>query len=278
MAGAGATGGMFSGNGDVPRGGGQQIIGGKQYTQYTPQWYDAMDQDKIHRATVAGTAAGSGGKAALTALGGLIGQGGSASGATLGGGSSPTLPRIGGDSGGGGGDFTQFDGGGGTPGVGHIAPIDMTAADAAAFGAAKDKVGQTTSGALTGLRSALAGRGMLGSGAEYRGTQGIVTKGQGELGDTARTQAVNDTAMAADIAKANQASDVTQRGQDVTKRGQNMDYSLGYRAGDITQRGQDINQQTANAQMQMTKSLQEAADRQKILQGIMGVLQGGAAY
>ena len=265
--------------GRVGMGSGQtQTINGQDYAMYSPQWYEAMRQNKITNAQTAGTAAGAGAKAAIDALGGMSGgAGGNGAAGASGGGQQPApMPRIG-DSGGG-GDYSKFDTGPGGIGASHIAPIDMTAANSAAFGRAKDQVGQQSAGALAGLRSALGGRGMLGSGAEYRGTQGVITKGQGELGEVSRTQAINDVAMSADIAKANQQADLTMRGQDISRRGQNMDYSLGYRSGDITQRGQDINERTSNAQMQMTRSLQEAAQRQQILQGIMGVLQGGQAY
>ena len=57
-----------------------------------------------------------------------------------------------------------------------------------------------------------------------------------------------------------------------------MDYTLGGRGQDITQRGQDIQYAESQAQLKLTKSLQEAAQRQQILQGIMGAINGSTLY
>src|ERR1035437_226844 len=47
-----------------------------------------------------------------------------------------------------------------------VAPVDTSAATGAAFNAAKDQVGQETSGSVSAMRSILGGRGMLGSRSE----------------------------------------------------------------------------------------------------------------
>ena len=255
----------LSGNGGRP-----QIIRGQTYSQYSPQWYEAMDQNRVDKGTNLGKTT----KAAYDAMGNPADTSSSSGSGSLAG-IGATIPRVGDSGGGDGGDWTRFDSPGGGGNAGHIGPIDMTAANAAAFGRAKDQVGQTTSGALTGLRSVLASRGMLGSGAESRGTVSAITKGMGELGDVSRANAINDVNVNLDVAKTNQASDIAQRGQDITKRGQNMDYSSTHRGQDITQRGQDISAENARMQMQYTKSLQEAAQRQQILQGILSTVGGG---
>ncbi len=272
-------------------GGRKQIIGGQDYEQYSPQWYAAMEKDKINRAKVSGTAAGTAGKAALDALGQVSGSTSSASAgsktANTGGGGFELPPRVG--SGGGLPDYQTFDsggsGGGGTGGVSpvtHISQPDQSAAEAAVFGKAKDQVGQETSGALAGLRSAMASRGLLGGQGEYRGTAGVINRGQGELGDVSRQQAVTHLGNEMDINKSNQAADLAGRGQDISantaRRGQNMDYTLGGRGQDVSQRGQDIQYAESQAQLAMTKSLQEAAQRQQILQGIMGAINGPSLY
>jgi hypothetical protein len=246
-----------------------QIINGQTYEQYSPQWYDAMRDSNVEKGRTLGRTT----KAAYDAMGNPAdteSSSGSGSGSLEG--IANTIPRIGDSPDGGGGTFAG-------PGrVEHINPIDMSKANSAAFGRAKDQVGQETSGALTGLRSALASRGMLGSGAESRGTVSAITKGQGQLGEVSRQQAENEANQNLDIAKTNYSGDISQRGQDVTTRGQDMDYRSTHRGQDITQRGQDIQQQEANASLQMTKSLQEAARRQEILNGIIKATSGQTLY
>ncbi len=135
--------------------------------------------------------------------------------------------------------------------VASIAPVDTTAAQSAAFARAKDQVGQTSAGALAGLRSSLASHGMLGSGSESRGTAAVVNAGQGQLGDVSRQQAIDSAANAQRTAEFNAtggitqrgqdiASADTQRGQDVTQRGQDVTSADTQRGQDVTQRGQDV--------------------------------------
>ena len=132
-----------------------------------------------------------------------------------------------------------------------IAPPDTSAAQANAFARAKDQVALQTAGSLASLRSALAGRGGLGGGAEVRGTQNVLTAGQAQLGDVAREQAIQEGNRLTDFAKTGYEGAITQRGQDVTARGQDIqsqesarDAALhaaetGYQ-GQIQQRGQDV--------------------------------------
>ncbi len=161
-----------------------------------------------------------------------------------------------------------------TSGYGSIPQIsqpNQDASEAAVFGKAKDQVGQETSGALSGLRSAMASRGMLGGQGEYRGTQAVFNQGQQELGDTSRQQAVTHLGNEMDINKAN-------LGANLTGREQNMSFDTAHRGQDISQRGQDIQYAEAQAQLAQTKSLQEAAQRQAILSGIMGAMNGPSLY
>jgi len=266
----------------MPGGAGNtQIINGQEYTMYSPQWYDAMRNYQATKAGAAGTAVGTGIKSALTALGDISGlTGGLSSSSSTGVAPSGSIPRIGGPTGSPSGGFSAPSSGssGSVGAIPQISMPNMSAAESAAFGKAKEQVGQEASSALTGLRSALAGRNMLGSGAEARGTLGVVTKGQGELGDVSRAQAENELATNLDVAKTNLGASLTGRGQDITQRGQNIDYTMGTRGQDITQRGQDIQQQEANAQLQLTQSLQQAAMRQQILNGIAGAINGSTLY
>jgi len=147
-------------------------------------------------------------------------------------------------------------------GVGQIGQIDTSAAQRAAFGRAKDQVGQEGAGALAGLRSSLGARGMLGSGAEYRGTTGVITKGQGELGDVSRQQAIDASGLAERTATTNAANALTGRGQDLSSQ------QSGY-AGQIAQRGQDIQAQIAQNNLLAENARVLAGQRQATLSGLM---------
>ncbi len=129
-------------------------------------------------------------------------------------------------------------------GTAHLAPVDTSAAEGASFAKAKDQVGQEASGALTGLRSALGSRGMLGSGLEERGTAAAATSAAGELGDVSRQAAVTKADLAQKNAETNLTAGVTQRGQDFQKEeaGNTLagNLAMAGSANAVTQRGQDI--------------------------------------
>lgn len=110
--------------------------------------------------------------------------------------------------------------------VAPIAPVDMTAANTAAFARAKDQVGQASASAITGLRSALGGRGMLGSGAESRGTASVINRGLGVLGDVSRTQAESGAALAGKAAETNYHGAIAQRDQDIGAQGHAQELQL----------------------------------------------------
>jgi hypothetical protein len=272
--------------------GGLQIINGQQYTQYSPEWYAAMEADKQRQAKSAGTATGTEAKAArdvvnpnaqsqqdalyaqmLASLNGAGGTSGVAGGVPAGNAGLPA--RIGSGGGGGvpsgGGAGGGFTGGGGVGGPGGgsgmVTPVDTRAAESAAFGRAKDTVGQTSQGALSGLRSALGGRGMLGSGAEMRTTANVFNKGQQQLGDVSRGQAIKSADLAQTNALANQQSELAQRSQGLTQRGQ-----------DISQRGQDIDAQTSANNLAAQIAQANAQARQSTLNGLLSALSKGGSY
>lgn len=89
---------------------------------------------------------------------------------------------------------------------------DLAAQDAA-FGRAKDRVGAIGRAGLTGLREAMASRGILGSGIEAAGTGQVFGEAAGGLGEVARDQAI------ASYQEAGKRAD-----RNVTKRGQDMGY------------------------------------------------------
>lgn len=175
------------------------------------------------------------------------------------------------------------------PGVPQIQAPDMTAANAAAFARAKDQVGQTARGALTGLAGAMAGRGTVGSGVEGRGMSSIINAGQGQLGDVSREQAISGANLAQRNAELGFTGGITQRGQDLAAIQARNDAMLRAREQDISQRGQDINTlsmqrgqdinqmgtgyQGAITQRGQDLSAQEAA-AQRALQALLAQYQG----
>lgn len=108
-----------------------------------------------------------------------------------------------------------FLGGAGTGGAtgGGVGDAADLAAQDAAFGRAKDRVGAIGRAGLTGLREAMASRGILGSGIESAGTGQVFGEAAGGLGEVARDQAI------ASYQEAGKRAD-----RNVTKRGQDMGY------------------------------------------------------
>jgi len=199
------------------------------------------------------------------------------SGAGYGGGPLPPMADFSMPSGGGGG------GGGGpaaTPApLPSITPPDTSAAQANAFARAKDQVALQTASSLASLRSALAGRGMLGGGGEVRGTQNVLTAGQAQLGDVSREQAIQEGQRLTDFAKAGYEGAITQRGQDITARGQDIQAQAQARAdtlhaaetgyeGQIQQRGQNVSLQAERE----AGARQAAATRNASVTALLGRL------
>lgn len=250
----------------MPGAGNTQIINGQAVQMYTPAWYAAQDSEKTRQAQNAGTNKA----ASINALKGELAKGsgpanpqtGAVPNRTIGSGmgslsfSSAGMGSVGsmGMPGGMGmGATTPYTP---APNVPNVAPIDTSAADRAIFARAKDQAGQTATGAMAGLRSQLAGRGMLGSGAEFRGIGNVANEGQRQLGDVTRQQAITDVGLTQDTAKTNYGGDITQRGQTISEnQGQASlmeqaasraaQNALAMRAQDITMRGQNISQQQA---------------------------------
>lgn len=178
-----------------------------------------------------------------------------------------------------GGTVTPSGGGSATGGGGyaHLAPVDTSAAESASFNKAKDQVGQESTGALAGLRSALGARGMLGSGLEERGTAAAATSAAGQLGDVSRQQAVTRASNAQKNAQANFEGDITQRGQDFQREEAANSLAgskeiAGYQ-GQITQRGQDISGANAARALEIEQAQLAAAQRSTALAGLEAVLK-----
>lgn len=169
------------------------------------------------------------------------------------------------------------------PEIERVVLPDNSAAAAAAFARAKDKIGAETAGSVSALRSALAGRGMLGGGSERRGTTSILTAGQANLGDTTREQAVSDVNRMTDFARMGYEGAIAQRGQDVTQRGQtigaydsaaNRDLSAASTAysGRISMRGQDLSASEGAANRQLQSDLAARASRRSSVNALLSRL------
>lgn len=130
------------------------------------------------------------------------------------------------------------------PGVGALGELDAAGqrAQAAVFGRAKDRAGQIARSALTGLRSALAERGVLGSGMEAQATGDVALQGAGMIADTSREEAIQEARRGERAREFQTQSMLQQRGQNISQRGQDLSQILGLRGQDITQRGQDVSQ------------------------------------
>lgn len=199
---------------------------------------------------------------------------GAGTGAAAGSGSGfPTVSYPGGPGGGQGGYGSS---GGSTGTYPQIQQVDTRAAEDAAFNRAKDKSGLVAESALSGLRSSLGGRGLLGSGAESRGTNAVINKGQQELGDVIRQNAITSSENAQQNAIANYQGQTTMRGQDIgantTMRGQDIGERETQYQGGITQRGQDVQAQSEanrNALLQTQLQFQRQAQALEALKGLV---------
>ena len=105
--------------------------------------------------------------------------------------------------------------GGGVANLPAITMPDTSAANAAAFGRAKDQAGQTARASLTALRGEMAGRGLRGSGIEAGEVGKTIARGAAGVNEFTREQAIQDAGNAADLAKQEYQGRITQRGQDI---------------------------------------------------------------
>ena len=119
--------------------------------------------------------------------------------------------------------MTQF-GIGGQPapatGAGGAAPTGATtaqedAADAAAFAAAKDKIGLVNRAAQTDIGNEVIARGIGGSGIEAGMRAGAIESGQGQLGQVVRDEATAKRGRAYQVADRDVAAGLTKRAQDI---------------------------------------------------------------
>lgn len=238
-----------------------QIINGQSYEQYTPAWYKAQQDDTINRAGVAGTAEGTGEANYLSklspTLAGLYSAVGSSGGTSTAG--RPSTVGYPSAPGGGGGSTANpaqvsFPTGGSSMTMSPtatIAPLDLSASDAAAFANAKDQAGQTAGASMTGLSQALAGRGMGGAGYEAGQIGSTLSTAANTIGSAGRAKAVEDANLTAQGNVANLNASVAQRGQDIGQKESQAGLDAAARntaySGGITQRGQDIGTQEAQA-------------------------------
>ena len=128
--------------------------------------------------------------------------------------------------------------------IGSIGPIDMTAANSAIYGRAKDVAGQTGRASIDTLRAVLGETGQLGGGAESQGVRDIVENAAGQVGDVNREMAIQGGRQAFDVARTNQAAGITQRGQDI--QAQEAQARLAQEQADIM-----FKQQMARSQQQL---------------------------
>lgn len=197
-----------------PMGAGTQIIQGKTYQQYSPEWYDAMRQSKITNASANGQAAGAYASGAMTSLNGLL----------PGGGIGGPFPSGSNDPGAGGGPGAGGPGGGGLPPSLELA--DPSASNAAIFAKAKDAVGQQSRAAINSLNDEMAGQGMSGSGFQGQQLENIIASGAGNLGQVSRDLASKNADTANDFAKTRYQGGITERGQNIQSQEANAQLEL----------------------------------------------------
>lgn len=128
---------------------------------------------------------------------------------------------------------------------------DRTAAESAAFGRAKERIGKVGKSAIDSLKDKMSSMGMGGSTAEARGVADVTNSAQGEMGEVIRQQAEDHLDRADQIDDRNLTAGLTQRGQDIGQNTTNF-------TGGIQQRGQDyqgaMNDPTRQMIMQMLSS------------------------
>lgn len=233
--------------------GNMQVINGKSYVMYSPEWYKAQQTETQRGAEEKGTAAGTTAGAALNALqsrvpdvygrGVLTGSRTSSSSSTAGGG----LPYVGAGGTGGVGGV----GGGGVAGAGPSAgglslprepnPAEgLNRATEINLARAKERQGQLARSAVTGLRGALGERGVLGSGIETGATQGIASNALQSLTDINRQGMIDEDEQARALAALTYQGGVSQRGQDLSGLLGQLQADVTRRGQDVTQRGQDV--------------------------------------
>lgn len=266
----------------------QQLINGVSYTQYTPAWEAAMNAENTKQAGVAGTAAGTAAGSAQNAeytaahpgyqvpppppsIAGLFsavnGYGTGAPTAPAGNWQTQSLP-------GGSASMTGLSTAAGSaptvPTVPTVAP-GLSAAQSLQFARAKDQIGAGISGSVAGLRSELGASGMLGSGAQSRGTAAIINAGQGQLANESTSEATTAADQENTNNLANASAGVTQRGQTITAADAAAQNATAQRGQDLSLLEQQ-NTITANA------NAAAVANRNAILAGLIKSATAGGSY
>lgn len=93
---------------------------------------------------------------------------------------------------------------------------DRTAAEAAAYGRAKDRIGLNAQAGLRAMQGLMAARGISGSGIEAALSEGTVGAALGQLGEVARDQAITGLQRDWAVEDRDWAGNIQQRGQDIS--------------------------------------------------------------
>lgn len=148
-----------------------------------------------------------------------------------------------------------------------VNPANPSAANAAAFAAAKDKAGASAGASIRALRGLLANQGQLGGGPAAGAMRQAVETANQPVNDVIRQQQVQDQQTNNQFAQFNAQLQMAQRQQDATMRQAQEQAAIAQRGQDVALRGQDIQQQEAAAQRS-----------QAILAGLLGSLNINASY
>lgn len=238
MAGVGAptAGSSFQGPGKATAPPGYHIA-------YGPGGGQSLERDPLAAGFDAGNARGSAISALSPSLAGLLSSLGIST-ATPGGGTPPAN--------------------GGAPSMGNVAnistsavaPVDMTTANEATFGAAKDQAGQTGRSEIDSMNGLLGATGQLGGGAQAAGTRDVVEKAGQTVNDITRQNAVTKAGSDLSVAQGNQANA--------------RDVALANQQTQLSQRGQDLSAQQAQAQLAMEQAQQNSQRQLQLLQSVLG--------
>lgn len=151
-----------------------------------------------------------------------------------------------------------------------VQPVDMTASNAATFGAAKDQAGQTGRAQIDSMNGLLGAAGMLGGGAQAAGTRDVVEQAGQGVNDVTRQNAVTDAGQRLSVAQGNQSAGLTGRGQDIGVAQANQ-------GAQLAERGQDISAQQAQAQLAMAQAQLNSQRQLGLLNAVLGFAGSGGS-
>jgi hypothetical protein len=112
------------------------------------------------------------------------------------------------------------------PRIPGVSPEDRQAAEAAAFGRAKDRIGMSTQGLLKSIRSNASRRGISGSPLAGGQEADALMAGYGQQGEVLREQAIQDLRRREAIQDQTYGGDINQRGQDISAEAQRQQMIL----------------------------------------------------